>query len=283
MNIKRLVGILIGILAILNIFCSCEFQKIETQDAPEASGKFEAEILKVGQADAIILTTDNHSVVIDCGEEDDGDEVVKYLTEKGIDRLDYLFITHFDKDHVGGAPKVLDNLAVDKIVTPNYESETEEYKTYIKKLKELGLKSEKINDNMSFVLDDVLFEVYPPEKEFYEEGDNDYSLAVSTRHGENSFLFPGDAEEERISELLRQCRGEYTVLKVPHHGKYNKNTKKLIEVTNPKYAVITDSEKNKAEDKVTSALDAISCKTYYSRNGDVNIESDGKSIIIQQN
>ena len=282
MNIKRTILIFIGIATCLLILSSCEFQKAKTSDIPEVTGTFETEILKVGQADAIILTTKNHCIVIDCGEEDDGDEVVKYLTEKEIDCLDYLFITHFDKDHVGGVPEVLDSFSVGKIITPDYESKTDEYKDYLTKLEELHIQPEKITENMSFVLDDVLFSVYPPEKTFYEKGDNDYSLAITAMHGENSFLFTGDAMKDRTSEIIRQCRSEYTFLKVPHHGKYNKSTQKLIDTVKPKYAVICDSDKNRAEDKVTAALETVGCKTYCSRNGDISIVSDGKTLAIQQ-
>ena len=281
MDKKRIFAILTDIFVISSL-CSCKLQTMPISEIPEVTGIFEAEILKVGQADAIILLTDNHSVVIDCGETDDGDEVVKYLTEKGIDRLDYLFITHFDKDHVGGVPEVLDSVSVEKIITPDYEGETDEYKDYLTKLEELHIQPEKITENMSFILDDVLFSVYPPEKTFYEKGDNDYSLVITAAHGENSFLYAGDAVAERTSELIRQCRDEYTFLKVPHHGKYNKNTQKLIDTVKPQYAVICDSDKNKAEDKVTAALETVGCETYYSRNGDIRIASDGKTLSIQQ-
>lgn len=275
------IKIFLIIFAVL-ILCSCGTQPTQTKAVPDVTGEFKTEILKVGQADAIILTTANHTAIIDCGETDDGDEVVKHLTKNGVQHIDYFFITHFDKDHVGGVPEVLDNFSVGKIITPNYESENEEYKNYLKKVDELKIIPERITENTSYVLDDVLLEIYPPEKAFYESGDNNYSLAIAARHGENSFLFAGDAVSERISEILKQCRGEYIVLKVPHHGKYNKNSKKLIDMANPKYAVITDSDKNQAEDKVVSALNSVSCKAYFTRNGNVSVVSDGKSISISQ-
>lgn len=279
---KRIILLLIIISVVPMIPCSCGMNVTQETNIPDVNGIFEMEILKVGQADAIILTTANHSIVIDCGEKDDGGKVVKHLAEKGIDHLDYLFITHFDKDHVGGVPEVLDSISAEKIITPDYESEADEYKDYLTKLEELHIQPEKITENMSFVLDDVLFSVYPPEKTFYEKGDNDYSLAITAMHGENSFLFAGDAMADRISEIIRQCRSEYTFLKIPHHGKYNKNTQKLIDTLKPQYAVICDSDKNKAEDKVIAALEAALCKTYYSRNGDISIASDGKTLLIQQ-
>ncbi len=280
--LKKQVGVLAAIICSSIVFCSCGTQTVQMPDIPEVTGAFETKILKVGQADAIVLTTEHHSVVIDCGEQDDGDEVIKYLKEEGIAQLEYLFITHFDKDHVGGVPEVLGHIPVGKVFVPDYESETAEYKVYKAKLDELGMKDERVTDTMELVLDDVLLRIYPPEKNFYEKGDNDYSLAITANHGANSFLFTGDAIADRTDEVIRQCRGEYTFLKVPHHGKYNKNTKKLIDVVKPKYAAITDSDKNKAEDKTVAALEAVPCRIYYSRNGDISVLSDGNNLTIQQ-
>ena len=50
--------------------------------------------------------------MIDCAEKDDGKDIAEFLEKKGITNLDYLIITHFDKDHIGGAAKVLHSVYV---------------------------------------------------------------------------------------------------------------------------------------------------------------------------
>lgn len=280
---KRLICSLTAMsLTIVILFCSCVSSKKEGVAPPEVTGELEISVLKVGQADAIIINTKNNCFIIDCGEADDGDEVVKYLAEKNINYVDCLFITHFDKDHVGGVSEVLSNISIEKIITPDYVGNNDEYESFVRKTYELGIVPERITSEQSFIADDVLFEIYPPFKSSYTEGDNDFSLAIGVTHGENKFLFTGDAEAERISEIIQKCNGEYDFLKVPHHGKYNKNTKKLFEKVKPKYAVVTDSEKNPAEDKVVSALKAVGCDAYFTRYGDVYVISDGKNIEIKQ-
>lgn len=227
--------------ALLLFQSSCgQGEKIQ---APPAVNSFSAQVLKVGQADAIVLNTKNSCIIIDCGEKGDGEEMAKYLNKNGIDCVDYMFITHFDKDHVGGVPELLDKIPVKKIIVPNYVGTNDEYSAYISKTNELNIVPEAITKEMKFILDDVLFEIYPPQKASYSESDNDFSLAISVTHGENSFLFTGDAEAERIDEVINQCGSKYDFLKIPHHGKYNKNTKKLLDTINPTFAVITDSKK----------------------------------------
>ena len=62
-----------------------------------------ATFLKVGKADAAVLTCGNRTLVIDTGEPDDGAQLVRFLQNAGAASVDALIITHFDRDHVGGA------------------------------------------------------------------------------------------------------------------------------------------------------------------------------------
>ena len=269
--------------ALLLTLCGCGAgMPKQTPTIPEAVNEFNFSVLKVGQADAIIMKTENHCVIIDCGEEEDGDEVVKYLVDNGINNVDRLFITHFDKDHIGGVPKVLDSVAVGEIITPAYEGTNGEYYSYLTALGEHSLTPMTLEDNISFTLDDVYFEVYPPEKDSYAEGDNDFSLAISVTHGGNRFLFTGDAEEERLTEILNQVDGEYDFLKGPHHGRYNKYLKAFFEAVKPVYSIITDSDKNPAEERTVSALEAVGSEIYCTKDGDITVSSDGVELAISQ-
>ncbi|MDY5230266.1 MAG: hypothetical protein SPH44_04000 [Eubacteriales bacterium] len=83
---KRLICILFALLPVL---CGCS-QKTQT-DTPETYGTFEFSVLKVGKADAIVMRTQNNCVVMDCGE-----KILDFLAQSGTERIDRLFITHFD-------------------------------------------------------------------------------------------------------------------------------------------------------------------------------------------
>ncbi len=261
--------------------CGYNVQK-QNSILPKATGEFIVSVLKVGKADAIILQTANHSVMIDCGEADDSKEILKFLSKNGISKIDCLFITHFDKDHVGGTADILNNIETEQIITPLYEGSNDEYYNYIKTAEAKNITPLTLTGNMTFVLDDVLFEIYPPQKSSYKESDNDFSLAVSVKHGGNSFLFTGDAEAKRLTEILRQTNEEYSFLKVPHHGQYNKNTEKFIKRINPSYSVITCSAKNTADEKTINILDDIGSTVYLTENGNVKAVSDGENISITQ-
>ena len=281
MKISKVLSAVILIL-IISAFCGCQSENDETVKAPTVTGNFDFTVMKAGQADAILMQTENHSIILDCGETDDGDKVVEMLKEKEISNVDYIFITHFDKDHVGGFPEVIENVTANEIVVANYEGNNDEYAEYIKTVEEKNLEITALTEDFSFTLDDVLFEVSIPKKKTYLEGDNDFSLVISVTHGDNTFLFAGDAEKGRLPEIISEFGKEYDFLKVPHHGKHNKNTKRFINTIKPEYAVICDSEKHPASDKTMSLLESVGANIYSTKNGDVVVSSDGAVIKISQ-
>ena len=273
--------ILYALLLILYVLYGCQ-NGGTIISVPDVTGQFDFTVMKAGQADAIIMKTQNHSIIIDLGEKDDGDEISGFLKENDIYDLDYIFITHYDKDHVGGFPEVMESITAKNIVVPDYEGTSDEYAEFIKTVGKKNLTVTRLTEDTSFILDDVLFEVSVPKKQFYKEGDNDYSLVISVTHGKNTFLFTGDAEKERLTEILLEFSREFDFLKVPHHGRYNAKTEEFINTIKPKYAVITDSEKNPAQDKTIAILKMQKSEIYSTKDGNVSVVSDGKEILIKQ-
>lgn len=282
MQLKRLITV--GLLCSGLLLCSCGYQGTETDGASTsaANNNFSVSVLKIGKADAIILKTENHTALIDCGESEDSAEIVEQLKKSGAEKIDYMFITHFDKDHIGGAPDIFDSFSVGEIITPDYEGNVDEYYAYTNAVKNKKLTATAVTEDMTVTLDDVTFNVYPPLKTSYEEDDNDFSLVISAAHGQNSFLFAGDAEKDRLAELSSQLDLKHMFLKMPHHGIYNKGTKTFVQSVKPEYTVITCSDKNPPEDETLSVLKAIGSEVYETRNGDVTAVSDGKIIKISQ-
>ena len=280
MNLKR--AILSICLLTVFLFSGCQNKNDMTIEVPAVTGSFDFTVLKAGQADAIFMQTQNHNIILDCGEKDDGDEFVELLQEKDISNVDYIFITHFDKDHVGGFPEVMDNVTASNIIVPNYEGNNDEYEEYLKTVSDKGLQITQLTKDTNFLLDDVLFEVSVPKKQFYAEGDNDFSLVISITHGDNTFLFAGDAEADRLTEVIATFGRPYDFLKVPHHGNHNKNTKRFIKTVTPTYSVICDSDKNPAEDETISILEFVESEIYSTRNGNISVLSDGTEIKITQ-
>ena len=92
-----------------------------------------------GKADACVISNGNNNVMIDTGENTLSKEILSYFDKHNITTLDYLIITHFDKDHVGSASSVIDNIKVDSVLQSNVPKDSEFYENYLKELSENNL------------------------------------------------------------------------------------------------------------------------------------------------
>ena len=267
-------------------------------------------ILKIGKADAIIVDAGIQAMVIDTGETDDGPELLEKLQAAGINKVDTLIITHFDKDHVGGASQLLQSVQVGRVLIPDYEGTIPEYTMFMEALASAGITPERITTVQTFSIGDAAVIVEPPVSydipgqelevdisgnSLAEEGvsetanngmveyDNNFSLITTMIHGDNRLVFMGDAEDERIADWLDSEEAkECDFLKVPHHGVYGSGMDALIERLKPTYAVITDSEKNPADEGTIELLKKNGATVYETLNGRVELTSNGTAINIRQ-
>ena len=245
----------------------------------------EVVFLEAGKADAIVLMTEKSTVLIDTGKNKMGDEIVSYLQSRGIERLEIMIITHFDKDHVGGADKVLEAFPVDMVYEPNYDSDSNQFLQYKEALlnaPETGLLS--LAQNIAFELDGVQYFIDVANRNYYgEDEENDFSLVTSAQYGQIRFLFAGDAENDRLGELLQEGDLTHDVLKIPHHGVAEELSATFFQAVNPRYAVITSDEKNLEDASVVYALETQGTEVYLTRQGAITFTTDGANIFIRQN
>ena len=253
----------------------------QTAGTPYLPDSTNLEVLcfSVGKADAFLLTTAHSAVLIDAGEKGFGKTILAALEERGISQLDYLIVTHFDQDHVGGAAKVLNNFPVSSVLESNHPKDSEEYEKYRKALNNAGLEAQTVRETMDFTLNGVSFSIDPPRKSNYQSDDsNNSSLIITVQSGDDRLLFMGDAQTERLEEFLTWNTDTCTVLKVPHHGKEEPLMEALVEAVQPQYAVITSSDEEPEAASTLAALDGA--EVYLTRQGEVVIRCGDAGLEI---
>ncbi len=235
-----------------------------------------------GKADAFLITTPNSAVLIDTGEKNMGKKISKYLKQKDIETLDYLIITHFDKDHVGGAAKIIDSVNVDNIVqTPRTES-SEEYINYKTAISASNATVTTVNGAVSFVLDNVTYYITSPQSDRYRvDDDNNSSLITSVINGKNKLLFLADAQDFRLEEFIETNKLTYDFIKFPYHGNWQESLTSLLDCVNTSYTVITSSDKEPENDKTIDLLNDYGVQTFLTRQAPVIINSDGQNITVR--
>ncbi|MEG2570517.1 MAG: MBL fold metallo-hydrolase, partial [Clostridia bacterium] len=237
----------------------------------------EVMVLQVGKADAILITLDGKSMLIDAGETKDGSRVAALLRDKGISKLDYVVLTHMDKDHIGGIPRVMMDAEVGTLIQSHNSEGSAEYSAYQAELKEDSVTPILLRKPMEFEFGGAQVRLLPAEKEKYAD-DNDYSIITELTYGEKRFLFTGDAEKERLAEYLAGEVKPFNFVKMPHHGNKNKQSKAFINAAHPEYAVITSSDKNPANYEILSMLKAIKANVFQTKDGYVTAVCDGTTL-----
>lgn len=253
------------------------------EDIP-MEGEMKITFFDVGKGDAVLIETSESSMLIDSGYDKTFQTILTYLDKQEIRKLDYMVITHFDKDHVGGADRILQNLEVDTVLQPDYLSDAGQASEYYAAMEQKGMEPVLVTETMRLSMDGADILVYPPQQKEYEEEDNDFSLVISMTYQGKKFLFAGDSEKVRLQELLEQTDFDlsHDLLKVPHHGKKEKNSEEFLEAVSPKIAVITCSEEMPPDEKILEILEHQQTDIYLTTEGSVTCLCSSKGLQIVQ-
>lgn len=273
----RLRGCLCLAAAVLLLpFCGC------ASGLTEPAASLEVYFFAAGKADAILLTTENAAVLIDCGVKGFGKTIVEELEARSIERIDCLVLTHFDQDHIGGAAKLLNSVPVTEVLQSNRPRESGEYEKFCKMLEKAGLEPVTVRETLRFTFDGVEFTVEPPQKEDYRRDDsNNSSLIVTVRCGETRLLFPGDAQTERLTEYLAGEPERCELLKLPHHGEAEPLLGRLLDAVEPSCAVITCSAEEPDISAALRLFEAAGTQVFLTSEGPVRTYSDGKTLTVE--
>ena len=241
----------------------------------------EVHFIDVGQGDATLIVCGSESMLIDAGDSDKGTLIQNYLQKNGIEKLDYLILTHPDSDHIGGAPVIITKFEVDQVFVSNFEKDNDTYRKLIQALdyKNLTAQTPEVGD--IFMLGSAECTVLAPVRTYDEP--NNASIALLIRNGENSFLFTGDAESIAEEDILRAGIDiKADVYKAGHHGSKTSSTQTFLDAVSPDYAVISCEEGNSyghPHAQTLNALRAMGVLVYRTdEQGSLIVTSDGSSL-----
>ena len=272
---KRL---LITLLILLLLFgCAC------TSNEPEDAKKLDIYAFSIGKADALLLQTSDVAIMIDTGEHGDGEKLVARLAELGVEKLDLLILTHFDKDHIGGADILIDALPIDRIVLPSYGKESKQYAQLLAALTQTNAGVSYLDQDLSLRYGDLELTIWISPVPYDGKSDNEQSLITKVLYQGKSFLFMGDAEGKELEKLVFGTRNlTCDVLKLPHHGVYDENTFALMTAAMPSFVIICDSEKNPAAGETLQAMELYDPIILQTKDGDVHLTVSGGVIKTEE-
>lgn len=193
----------------------------------------------VGQADSMLIQNNGENMLIDAGNNEDGEMLVNNLKILGIEKIDYLVGTHPHEDHIGGMDDIINSFEIGKIYMPNVSTNTKTFEDVIDatKNKNLQIETPKAGDN--FTIGKVSCEVAYVGSD--KENLNLSSIIIKMKYNNLSYLFTGDTEADVENKI---DFGKINILKVAHHGSDTSSSEKFVNETAPEVAIISVGKDN---------------------------------------
>ena len=256
-------------------------ESMATSTSSEVTGNLTVDFIDVGQADSILITNNNESMLIDAGNNEDGEDIVKYLENKGIKKLNYVVGTHPHEDHIGGLDDVINSdIQIENILMPKITTTTKTFEDVLDAIENKGLTVEAPSKGYEFKIGEANCKVMT-DSIIDKDNLNLSSIVIRLTFGNNSFLFMGDSEEENEKTISWP---KTDVLKVGHHGSNTSSSEKFLNEVSPKYAVIMAGEGNSyglPKDEIVKRIESLGTTIYRTdKNGTIEMISDGNEIKI---
>lgn len=244
--------------------------------------------IDIGQGDCIYISCGGENMLIDCGEIGKDDEVEAYLNGLGVTKLDYVIGTHTHSDHMGCMDKIVEAYDIGEIILPHIDASdiptTKYFERFLTAVENKGLEITEAQLDRVIKIGSGECRIIAPCSDDYGNKNN-YSVGILMTHGENSFIFTGDAEKSAEKEMIESGRlMDIDVYKVGHHGSDTSSSLEFLEVIKPDIAVISCGEGNSYGHPCDITIENLS--TYTDRIyrtdlcGTVTITSDGEKLNV---
>ena len=218
------------------------------------SDGFEMTVMDVGQGDAILICADGHSILIDGGARPSDatvmaeNVILPYFRTLGIKKLDIVFNTHPDNDHIGGLFAVIDQVPTGALGVYDGYTDSERQQQLLHLAQQRNVPVVAVAAGQEFVLSDNLtITALSPQagasysEEFYNEG----SLVLHIQYRDLDILTTGDLNGAEMSAAVSglDC-ADIEVLQMPHHGSSKNYNADWYDNFNPQAVFISVGRNN---------------------------------------
>ncbi|MFB2518319.1 MBL fold metallo-hydrolase [Lysinibacillus sp. OTC-L20] len=275
--------IIMVLLLCLFLLAGCT-EAVKTEKIPVTAGhEMQVHFIDVGQGDSILIESPSgKTMLIDGGVKGAGQQIVSYLKELGINKLDIVVATHPDADHIGGLIPVLDNMTIEQFYDSGKVHTSQTFEEMLTRIDEKNIPYHvpKIGDDIEFDKD-VNVKVLNANDQATDN--NDASIVLKMTYGNVSFLLTGDAGVALEKEML-QYDVKATVLKAGHHGSNTSSSEEFIQAVKPEVTILSYGEDNKyghPHAEIVDRLQAIGSKIYATADlGTITVSTDGVNYTV---
>ncbi len=251
----------------------------------------DAHFIDVGQGDCTLFISDGKSMLIDSGEAENADTVIKTVSEYGIESLDYVVATHAHSDHMGAMADIITEISVENIIISEPSEDSSLTATYEKFMDAVESSNANVilaEPEYTFTLGYANCTVLSPFN-VDSSNENNNSIVMLITAGETSILMTGDAEKSVEKEIAAAYPDlDVDILKVGHHGSSTSSYADFIEQISPELGIIQCGLNNKyghPTEKTIETLESAGVKYYRTDicgNISVHCTADGYTVEMKE-
>ncbi len=214
-----------------------------SQNIASVIDDMEIHFIDVGQGDSTLIKCGNQSMLIDAADDSKGTAIQNYLEKQGIEKLDYLILTHPDLDHIGGAPVIITKFDIDTVFMSDFKKDNETYRKLIQSLDDKRLKWSTPEVGSTYSLGSGTITIIGPNQTY--DDPNNASVSLLVQNGNHSVIFTGDAEETAEEDMLKSgINIDADIYHVGHHGSKTSSSEAFLDAITPTYAMVSCLEGN---------------------------------------
>lgn len=239
----------------------------------------EITMLDVGQGESIFLRdVTGKTILIDVGGKAESDKkiqawqekattsnaqrnLIPYLKSRGVAKIDQLFLTNTDKEHVGDLLEVIKAFHVGEILVSKGSLKQKEF---VAELQATQTKVRSVTVGGKLSIFGSQLEVLSPRK--MGDGGHEDSLVLYGKLLDKHFLFTGNMEEKGEKDLLKDYSDlEVDVLKAGQHGSKKSTNSVFLEQLKPEITLISVGKNNRTKlphQETLTRLEGINSKVY---------------------
>lgn len=195
-------------------------------------------VLDVGQADCILVREGPSTLLVDAGVDR---RALDALVRNNVHHIDAVVVTHWDEDHWGGLPDILDAVPVGRVIVAAGAAEQAPSEI------DSRVDIEEVRAGDRLTVNGFSGRVVWPQQDV-DGLDNEDSLCIDLSYvssdRELTMLLTGDAELDQ-ERIFAPEVGDIDVLKCGHHGSKKSLDTELVYALTPEVAVASAGEGNR--------------------------------------
>lgn len=272
---------------------------------PHPAKEFQMTMLDVGQGECIYIhSPSGGDYLVDGGSTSVSKvgeyRILPFLKSRGVRRLNGIFMTHSDEDHMNGLLEVIGQagrggICVDRLLLPDIAAVAERDIKIRTAAAKKGIPVVLLSDGMCWQEGQMRLICLNPVRGFDSEDINAGSVTLSLRHGDFFCLLTGDLQgegEEHVRELLSRRRKyyglpeRYTVLKTAHHGSKNSSDEEFLRLVSARMALISCGRDNRYGHPHSELLERLTTSGYQilrtDQSGAVSLSLQGTRLTVDE-